>query len=325
MKTLQSDLKCIPIQQMVFQKMMNGAPVNDFSPRSAPGEHLRPDGVLYVSDICYGTKYPNSYVDLWFPNADRTVSRPTIIYIHGGGFIFGDKVVGDPLAVAAERDVDFCAEMAKRGYNMVSMNYSLAPEYRFPVQIEQVDQMLGYLTEHQQELGLDMNRVFLGGGSAGADLSEIYGAVLMNPDYAKRLGITPSIQAEQIKGLLIDEAALSIRNFVDAMNAMLGCWLGTDDLSDPEMERSMNPLHWIKDRYIPSFINTSNQEIWFLDSAQDLAAVLEKTGTDYEYFYRGPEHGKLDHGYMQKFASEPCAKECFEHLIAFVERQLQKA
>ncbi len=324
MKIIKHDLKCVAVQKMVFAKTMPGKKVNDYAPRNTPGTHLRPDGVLYVNDICYGEKYPNSQVDLWFPNDDRTVSRPTIIYIHGGGFIFGDKVMGDPLAVSADRDIDFCAEVAKRGYNVVSVNYALAPEYRFPVQVEQVDQMLGYLTEHQHELGLDMNRVFLGGDSAGAVLSEIYGAVLTNPEYAKRLNIQPSIRSEQIKGLLIDEAALSIRNFESNMNAMLGCWAGTNDLKDPNIELSMNAVKWIVDTYIPSFINSSNQEIWFLDSAQDLAAALEKIGVEYEFFYRGPECDKLEHGYMQRFASNPYAKECFEHMLAFVRRQLEK-
>lgn len=91
MSSLKADQTCFPIQQMVFQKMMPGAAVNDFAPRNPPGEHLRPDGVLYVNDICYGTRYPNSYVDLWFGNGDRSASRPTVFYIHGGGFIFGDK------------------------------------------------------------------------------------------------------------------------------------------------------------------------------------------------------------------------------------------
>lgn len=317
-----ADLMCIPFQKMVFDKTYPGAKVNDFTPRNTPGEKIREDGVLYVNDICYGEKYPNSHLDIWYPDSDKTKRRATIIYMHGGACIFGDKVVGDPLAAGNGRDVDFCAAVAKKGYNVVSMNYALAPEYRFPVQVEQVDQMLGYLTEHQGELGLDMESVFLGGGSAGANLSEIYGAVLTNPAYAEKLGIRPSVRAEQIKGLLIDEAALNTEHFEERMNAMLGCWMGTDDLSENGIAELMDVANWIGERYIPSFINSSNQEIWFEDSAKALAAVLDKNGTDYEFFYRGPECDALNHGYMQLFASNSYAKECFEHMLAFVERHM---
>lgn len=322
---LKADQKCVPIQKMVFEKLYPGVEVNSFTPRNEPGIHSRESGIVYRNDVCYGTTYPNSFLDIWYPNEDLTVKRPTVFYIHGGGFIFGDKVSGDPLAAGAGRDVDFCAEIASRGYHVVSPNYALAPEYRFPTQIEQMNEMLGFLTEHQDEFGLDMSRIFLGGGSAGAILSEIYGAVLSNPKYAEKLGIVPKIKKEQILGLLIDEAAVSLRHYEENMNAMLGCWLGMDEPSvKKEAEEKLDAAKWIEDTYIPSFINSSNQEIWFLDSAEDLVKALEKNGTDYEFFYCGPELDQLEHGYMQRFASNRYAKECLEHFIAFMKRQEKK-
>ena len=324
MEILKADEKCIEVQKLGFAATRPGVKVNDFAPRNNPAVNKREDGVLYRNDVCYSDKYPNSHVDIWYENEDKMVKRPTIIYIHGGGFILGDKVAGDPLAVSTGRDVGFCAEVAKRGCNVIGVNYALAPEFRFPVQIEQVDLMLDYLTRHQEDLGLDMDRVFLGGGSAGAILSEIYGAVLCNPAYAKQLGIYPSIRREQIKGLLLDEAALNKSHFEENMNAMLGCWMGVDNLSEREEADILNAARWIEESYIPSFINASNQEPFFKDSADELAAVLEKIGTDYEYFYRGQDAGILEHGYMQQFKSNGIAKEYFEHMMAFIERQLGK-
>ena len=321
-KALESDLKCIPLQKVVFAKTCAGAPANSFKPRNAPGEHLREDGVLYVNDVCYGEKYPNSHLDIYYPDGDKTKKRPTMIYLHGGGMIFGDKISGDPLAEGTGSDIAFCAEVAKKGYNVVSANYALAPEYRFPVQLEQVDKMLQYLTDNQELYGLDMECVFLGGGSAGACLSEIYGAMLVNPEYAEKIGVPVSIRKEQIAGLLIDEAALSVRHYEENMDAMFGCWMGVDKPSKREdITTLLDPTKWIGDTYIPSFINSSNMEIWFRDSAEDLAAFLEKNGTDYEFFIRGQECDKLEHGYMKRFASNEYAKECFEHMLQFMERR----
>ena len=321
-KVLQSDLKCVPIQKMVFEKVCGGVSVNSFEPRNTPGEHVREDGVVYVNDICYGGKYPNSHLDIFYPDVDKTKKRPTVIYIHGGGMIFGDKVSGDPLAAGNGRDVDFCVEMAKRGYNVVSPNYALAPEYRFPVQLEQVDQILRYLTEHQEQYGLDMEHVFLGGGSAGACLSEIYGAMLVNPEYADRIGVRPSIRKEQIRGLLIDEAALSVRHYEENMNAMFGCWMGMDEPSkNEEISTLLDATKWIRDSYFPSFIISSNLEIWFQDSAEDLAAVLEKNNTKYEYFFRGRECDELEHGFMKRYKNNKYAEECLEQMLEFMEKQ----
>lgn len=304
--------------------MYHGMEVNSFAPRKEQGENIRDDGIVYVNDICYGDVYPNSFLDIWYPDKDKSVRRPTVFYIHGGGFIFGDKVTGDPLGAGTGRDVDFCAEIVKRGYNVVSPNYALAPEYRFPVQIEQMNQMLGFLTEHQEEYGLDMGRIFLGGGSAGAVLSEIYGTILCSPDYAKKLGIVPAIKKECVLGLLIDEAVSSVRNFDENMCALMGCWIGTDDFSDMEEQQKLNTTKWIGDSYIPSFINSSNMQIWFFDSAKELAEILERNGTDYEFFYRGPECDELEHGYMQRFADNQYARECLEHMLKFIEKQTCK-
>ena len=322
-KVLQSDLKCVPIQKMVFERTCGGVPVNSFEPRNTPGEHVREDGVVYVNDICYGGKYPNSHLDIFYPDTDKKKKRPTVIYIHGGGMIFGDKVSGDPLAAGSGRDIDFCVEVAKRGYNVVSPNYALAPEYRFPVQLEQVDQILQYLTEHQEQYGLDMEHVFLGGGSAGACLSEIYGAMLVNPEYAEKIGVRPSIRKEQITGLLIDEAALSVRHYEENMNAMFGCWVGVDKPSEKEeIATLLDAAKWIRDRYFPTFIISSNLEIWFQDSAEDLAAVLEKNNTEYEYFFRGREYDELEHGFMKRYKNNKYAKECLEQMLEFMEKQL---
>ncbi|HJA65962.1 MAG TPA: family 78 glycoside hydrolase catalytic domain [Candidatus Mediterraneibacter cottocaccae] len=323
-KQLQSDLICLPIQKMVFEKVHHGAPVNSFEPRNEPGEHIREDGILYVNDVCYGEKYPNSYLDIWYPDADRSAKRPTVIYIHGGGFIFGDKVSGDPMAAGTHGEAGFFAEIARHGYNVISPNYALAPDYRFPVQLEQVDEMLRFLTDNQEKYGLDMEHVFLGGGSAGADLTELYGLLLVNPDYARATGVYPTVRKEQITGLLIDEAALSVRHFEVRMNAMLGCWMGKDEPSEDEKTAEiMDAAKWIGSEYFPSFVISSNREIFFKDSADDLTAVLEKNGTPFEYFYRGQECGILDHGFLQQYAENQYARECFEKMLAFMERRLQ--
>ena len=316
MKSIKADLKCSVVQKIVFNKTMPGVKVNSFEPRNVPGEHLREDGVLYVNDICYGNQYPNSYLDIWYAGGEKASDRPTVIYIHGGGFIFGDKASGDPMAVS-EGQVSLYAELARQGYNVIGMNYALAPQYRFPVQLAQVDQMLCHLVTHAEELCLDMNRVFLGGGSAGACLSEIYGALLTNDQYAKHLGITPSVEPDRIKGLILDEAALSNRNFNEDMNAMMGCWLGADDLLSDKISMLLDPTKWIK-TYIPTFINSSNQEPYFADSAEDLKSVLERIGIEYTNFYRTPEYEKLEHGYLNNLTTSPSARECFSEVKRFI-------
>lgn len=65
-------------------------------------------------------------------------------------------------------------------------------------------------------------------------------------------------------------------------------------------------------------------EPWFLVTANDLVVALEKYGTTYEYFYRDQSYDKLEHGYMGHFESNPYARECYEHMLRFVEVSLGK-
>ena len=57
---------------------------------------------------------------------------------------------------------------ANNGFNFISVNYCFAPEYRYPAQILQYDQVLDYLNKHSAELHLNMNNVILAGSSGGA-------------------------------------------------------------------------------------------------------------------------------------------------------------
>ena len=84
------------IQKMLYR---NGKPINSFEPFAPAMRRVKENGQLYVTEIQYGTDYPNSYLDITYPNEDTSASRPTIVYFHGGGFFGGDKSMGDPMAV----------------------------------------------------------------------------------------------------------------------------------------------------------------------------------------------------------------------------------
>ncbi len=318
-----NDLKCIALQKMVFAKLNPGKKPNSFEPRNPPAELKREDGIIIRSDLCYGTKYPNSYFDLWFLEENRDKKCPVLVYFHGGGFLFGDKTMGDPLAVGQGGDNDFCAMMAKRGYKVVNGNYALAPKYCFPVPVEQVGQLLAHLQENEENYALDMERIFLSGGSAGADMAELYGTVLTCPAFAAELGLQPTVRAEQVIGLIIDEAALSPSDDKN-LNVLMGCAYGVSRKQAPKIIAHYDPTVWIKDRYIPSFINASNEQADFGISARALAAVLERNETDYDYFIPGPEDGMKKHGYMKDHATDPCSKVCLDRMLAFMDRQLAR-
>ncbi len=92
----------------------------------------------------------------------ESVPMPILIFLHGGGWVLGDLEQSDP----------FCRQLAKRGRCVVvSVDYRLAPEYKFPAALEDTLAVLDWAAEHAPELGGDSARLGVGGGSAGGTLA----------------------------------------------------------------------------------------------------------------------------------------------------------
>ncbi len=89
-------------------------------------------------------------------------NTPLYINLHGGGFVMGQP----------EDDDLFCEKVNKElGIHVCNIDYPLAPEYPFPKDKETVYEVIKYITEHAKELGVDCNRMLIGGHSAGANIA----------------------------------------------------------------------------------------------------------------------------------------------------------
>ena len=318
-KTLKADLVVSAIQKTAVKKMGRTRALNSFDPALPTSTQVRDDGIVYVNDLQYGADYPNSFLDIWYPDEDRSTKRPVLVNFHGGGFFIGDKVLGDPLAASSEGfETSVNAAFLSDGFAVVCPTYAFAPKYRFPVQVVQANQVLGYLASRADELALDTDRVVIMGGSAGASLTEILGLLHTDRDYAELLGIVPALGPAQIRGLLIDEAALTTRDVTERnMRMLFQLWLGEKNPDGSPNGNLINVPQHIRGAYPPAFINTSNLEHWFVDSALDLHAALERQGLPHELFYRDQTVDRLEHGYLNRHAENATAAECLAHMRSF--------
>ena len=321
MGKLLNDLKCTLIQKAVYAKLYKGHKPNEWEPWHSPEVKKTENGMVCRSDVKYGESYPNSFADIWYPD-DSGEKRPVVVYFHGGGFIFGNKSAGDPLQTGGG-GVGKLEAIVKAGYILVNADYALAPQYRFPVPIRQTDELFRYLIAHEEELHLDMSRVCLSGGSAGANMTAIYAACVCNPDYAAMLGVDPVMTRENLKVLAIDEAALDASVFDGNMYAMLGCATGAKR-NTPEAVAIINAKTYIRDSFIPSWINASNEPNdengYFITEGRGLKKKLDEIFVPNDLvFFPG---AKLPHGYMDQMDAEPHAKEAFDRMMNFIQKYI---
>ncbi len=316
-----NDLKCTLLQKAVYAKLYKGHKPNEWEPWHEPKVKKLENGLICRSDVKYGETWPNSYADIWYPD-DSGEKRPVVVYFHGGGFIFGNKSSGDPMQTGGG-GVGKLEAIVRAGYILVNADYALAPQYRFPVPIRQTDELFRYLIAHEEELHLDMSRICLSGGSAGANITEIYAACVCNPKYAALLGVEPVLKPESLKVLAIDEAALDASVFDKNMYAMLGCATGAKH-NTPEAVAIINAKTYIRDRFIPSWINASNEPNdergYFITEGRGLKKKLDEIGVPSELvFFPG---AKLPHGYMDQMEAEVHAKEAFERMMRFIKQHI---
>lgn len=102
-------------------------------------------------------------VRLYLPRAASAQALlPTLLYLHGGGFVVGSIATHDSLC----RNLCHLAHCA-----VLSLDYRLAPEYRFPTAFEDAWDALRWVQSHGAAHGLDASRLAVGGDSAGGTLA----------------------------------------------------------------------------------------------------------------------------------------------------------
>ncbi|KGB56753.1 Alpha/beta hydrolase domain-containing protein [Sphingopyxis sp. LC81] len=117
-------------------------------------------GVAEVRDVTLDTSAGAVNARLYHPMPGTTL--PLLVFIHGGGWVFGTLDTHDPLC----RALAAAAEIA-----VLSLEYPRAPEHRFPTALDTVRAAVVTAVEQADALSIDAGRIAVGGDSAGGNLS----------------------------------------------------------------------------------------------------------------------------------------------------------
>ena len=132
-----------------------------------------PDDVRRFDDIAYGPNKKYQLLDVYRPK-DAEGKLPVIVSVHGGGWVYGTK----------ETYQFYCMSLAQRGFAVVNYSYRLAPEYKYPAQIEDTNMVIRWILDNGESYGFDLNNIFALGDSAGGHLLSVYTAMLNDRAYA---------------------------------------------------------------------------------------------------------------------------------------------
>lgn len=124
--------------------------------------HNSAAGIEIERDVAYGPD-KRQRVDIYRP-AGSPEGRPVLLYIHGGGWVSGDK---------RTQALTLLHEAARRGYVVVSANYRLAPRNKYPLWVQDVKAALVWVRATIAQYGGNPQWVAVAGGSAGGHLAAV--------------------------------------------------------------------------------------------------------------------------------------------------------
>jgi acetyl esterase len=93
-----------------------------------------------------------------------STALPGLVFFHGGGWVIGDLDTHDVL----------CRQLTgEAGVSVISVDYRLAPEHKFPAAVDDAWAATRWVASHAAELGIDGGRLAVGGDSAGGNLAAV--------------------------------------------------------------------------------------------------------------------------------------------------------
>ncbi len=291
--------------------------INSYEPLSEPMEGVKDNGQYIITEIKYSDHYPNSFLDITYPDENREASRPTFIYFHGGGFFGGSKNVGDPLAGSDATALldDICAE----GFNLVNIDYVLVPEYHYPAPLIQANEAFQFLIDHADEFHLDMERVVIMGSSAGAIMTSQLGSMITNPDYAEALGVSPVLKPEQVKAVVLDDAPLVYDKFSLGTKVLVGNYVKGSIFLSCEEKQTYNNILWADSNYPDAFLLGSE---YYVDM-RAMDSALTSAGVEHVLVDPLAERNiQMQHCFVASERVNEVAKDAFDRMVYFIKQRV---
>jgi len=229
-------------------------------------EKLVDHSVEIITDLVYAEiKGRQLLADLFLPKVKKE-PLPVIIWLHGGGWRFGDRKLGP----------DFTRYFASKGYAMVSIDYRLSDEDTFPAQIHDVKTAVRWVKSIAVEYGLDCKRIGLWGSSAGGHVAALAAITESNqfigenplcPEMTSDVqavvigyGPVDFLQIDEQRELygIIEEDPESVQIPKDKKtsdpDSFESLFLGAPILTCPERVKEANPLIYVKESLPPFLI-----------------------------------------------------------------------
>jgi acetyl esterase/lipase len=253
------------------------------------------DGIDWMRDVQYADGGTNTQFDIFSPSASSG-PLPTVIWVHGGAWVSGDKEIRDPYARI----------LAAEGYTVASLNYTVAPDATYPTAVTELNEAFGYIVDHAAELRVDPDRIVLAGDSAGGQLVSQLATIITSQKYASEVGITPTLSPDQVRGVILNCGVYDVKGIPDipgifgwGFRVALWAYIGTKDWSNTPGDKQMSTIDDVTADFPTTWISGGNGDALTATQSKPMAAQLKSLGVDVtELFFPDDTTPALAHEYQ---------------------------
>lgn len=225
-----------------------------------------PENVVQIKNIGYDKKYPERKLDVYRPD-DTSRKYPVIVNVHGGGLVMGNK----------EFNTYFCAQLAKLGFIVFSIEYRLVPDTKIYGQWDDVSRAMDFVAEIAPSFDGDMSNVYMVGDSAGALLIVYALALQKNRRLVNTVNIKPS-------KLNVNAIALISGMFYTTRFDEIGLFMANSiwgkGFRDRGIRRFTDPGYSGIAKHLPPCYLISGESDTLLHYTMDFADALSVEGVD---------------------------------------------
>lgn len=279
--------------------------------------------VISIRDIAYDDNSKNK-LDLYYHKdiINDGKKHPVIVYIHGGGFIMGDK----------RCRVSISEYYADKGYFVCCINYRMPPEIAFPEYVIDVVNATNFVEVLAGEYNIDLDNVFVTGDSSGG-FSAAYLAALKYDDALRQRVGSPEIKVD-FKGILLMcgiydvEVLLKGGRLLGVIPKTAQMIVGDFDLksdlsnfSEFPYYNEMAPSNFVNDKWCPAFICWADDDLVCQGQGEPMAEKLKAHVPYYDDYHVKGIHN--NHCFHLEFGHNKLAKECMQKSADFIAKVVE--
>ncbi|MBR2967679.1 MAG: alpha/beta hydrolase fold domain-containing protein [Clostridia bacterium] len=238
------------------------------------------NNVVITKDVLYSdSDIKTCKMDCYYV-PKHTGLYPVLLYIHGGGFVAGDKEYRKAL----------CTWYAVDGLFVVNVNYGLSPDCHYPTPITHLVAALNWIVKFAKILRLDLDKIIVGGDSAGAYYAAMLATICNNQELQKVFKVKPraTFAATILNcGLYDIDMAINNRMVLDVNKKIFASYTGCneDDFENYKYKDYYSPIKHLDENFPPSFFAYSKRDIFCKGQTELLIGTLEHHDVYYESYH----------------------------------------